>query len=147
MAVSAAERAYPRPCSTEPAVSLPRSVSQFLTWRKRISAHGSRFLCLLLLRDEIAQQKADCYRAQKDYEQIIFQVLFPTVHRARYVIFTRSARMIFRARTCDFARSALGVQNTRYFPVASARSSRSACAQSPASSPATPELFRRSEIK
>jgi hypothetical protein len=51
--------------------------------------------CLLLLGDEIASQKADCYSDQKDYEQIVFQILVPSAHYAGYLISMSIARMIF----------------------------------------------------
>ena len=51
--------------------------------------------CLLLLGDEIASQKADCYSDQKDYEQIVFQILVPGAHCAAYLIFMSIAWMIF----------------------------------------------------
>jgi hypothetical protein len=47
----------------------------------------------MLLDDEIARQKTDCYGAQKNYEEIIFQLLFPTAHCARYLILFSIARL------------------------------------------------------
>lgn len=40
-------------------------------------------LRLLLLADEIARQKTDNDGAQKDYEPIVLQILFPAAHSTR----------------------------------------------------------------
>src|ERR1700693_767827 len=77
-----------RPCGllaahTQPVLSLPEK-----NFRPLFS-----LLRLMLLGDEIAYQKTDCYRAQKNYEEIIFQMLFPTAHCARNLALFSIARM------------------------------------------------------